>query len=286
MTQHPRRQPTSSRLTRWPPTACAVVVAAAFLSAQNVPPAASRDASALIQQVRAALCLDRAGPIDSLLLTGECELLTSPQLSGGFELRLVLPNRFLTVNRFNGVEDAVGRRLDGNRFIDLGAARLSLASKEVTDAVNAYHLAHLRRESTLLAFALLLTDRTAVPVTFAYAGRARAPDGEAETLELVWGEKLSVRLFVDAATKLPLLMTFEEMEIARRAPPPSSFKDFKPSMPTWEKVEQKMYLGDYRRVKGVLFPHSITLENAGPRSIRRRVTSVKFNAREIVEAFR
>ncbi len=286
MTQHPRRQPTTSTSTRWLPTACAVVVAAASLSAQNVPPATSRDATALVQQVRAALGLDRAGPIDSLLLTGQSELLTGPQFSGEFELRLVLPDRYLTVNRFNGVDDAVGMRLDANRFSHIGAPGQSLAAKEVTDAVNAYHLAHLRRESTLLAFALLLTDRTAVPVTFAYAGRARAPDGEAETLELVWGEKLSVRLFVDATTKLPLLMTFEEMEIARRVLPPSSFKEFKPSMPTWEKVEQKLFLGDYRRVKGVLFPHSITLENAGPRSSRRRVTSVKFNAREILEAFR
>ena len=263
----------------------ATVGAVASLASQNSPPAQGRDASSLIQQARAALGVDRAGPIDSLMLAGTFSPQTGPLSSGDFEFRLALPGRYVTLNRYDGVDGVVGTRLDGNRFSFIGADRESLLTKEDADAVNAYHLAGLRREATRLAFALLLTDRTAVPVKFAYAGRARVPGGEAETVDLVWGEKLSARLFIHATTKVPLSMLFEEMAIARRAPP-SSFEELKPSMPTWEKVEQKLLFGDYRRVKGVLFPHTFTLENAGPRSASHRVTSVKFNEREILDAFR
>jgi hypothetical protein len=73
---------------------------------------------------------------------------------------------------------------------------------------------------------------TPIPLTFRYAGLAEAPQGQADVLETTGPDGFSARFFVDKATHLPVMVTWE--------PAPST--------------ETRLYFADYRTVDGVTWP--------------------------------
>ena len=49
-------------------------------------------------------------------------------------------------------------------------------------------------------------------LTFTYVGKAESPDGEAEVLDVKGDGDFKARLFVDAKTHLPVMLTYQERE--------------------------------------------------------------------------
>lgn len=52
----------------------------------------------------------------------------------------------------------------------------------------------------------------AYPLSFTYAGQADSPDGKAHVIEVTGAENFDVKLFVDAQTNLPLMLSWSDKE--------------------------------------------------------------------------
>ena len=55
-------------------------------------------------------------------------------------------------------------------------------------------------------------------LTFTYVGKAESPDGEAEVLDAKGEGNFTARLFVDAKTHLPVMLTYMDRDARMFAP--------------------------------------------------------------------
>jgi hypothetical protein len=170
--------------------------------------------------------------------------------------------------------------------------------------------AALRRSRTDLARLLLgLTGATqsGFPVTYAYGGQAESPDGKADIIDVTGPDDFKVRLFVDAETHLPLMLSYMEPEprmVTRmmtpggregaggRSGPPAAgarpeltqeqrdeiAKLTKEAEATPPKlVEYRLFFSDYRKVDGVSLPHRIARGLGAKTTEEWDITSYKVN---------
>jgi hypothetical protein len=110
-------------------------------------------------------------------------------------------------------------------------------------AAAAGRVAATRQEVARLMLGMFATSMGTLPLTFIYAGRAEAPQGQADVLEVTGPANFKARLFIDGQTRLPLMLTWQ----APAAPPAGA-----PSA-----VEQRMFFADYRDVDGLKLPFRI-----------------------------
>jgi hypothetical protein len=122
--------------------------------------------------------------------------------------------------------------------------------------------------------ALLATD-AAAPLELRHVAVAEAPEGKADVLEVTGPDGFAARLFVDAATRRPLMMTYRDRRpraMVRRleGPPPQPEAGAAPGgsaapppLPPAEAEEVTLHLDDFRRVQGATLPHRFTISFAG-----------------------
>ena len=97
-----------------------------------------------------------------------------------------------------------------------------------------------------------------------YAGQAESPDGRADVLDVATTSGSKARLFLDAATHLPLMVTYQETMPSRRfRRPPSAdgaepTPEVAPSPVTPRTVEGTLFFSDRRAVNGVQLPFRIS----------------------------
>ena len=100
-----------------------------------------------------------------------------------------------------------------------------------------------------------------------YAGQAESPDGRADVLEVVTASGEKSRLFLDATSHLPLMVTYQDTLPARRPrrPPaaegtasPDAAPATAPSPAAPRSVEGTLFLSDHRAVNGVQLPFRIS----------------------------
>jgi hypothetical protein len=104
-----------------------------------------------------------------------------------------------------------------------------------------------------------------------YAGQAESPDGRADVLDVTTSSGAKARLFLDAATHLPLMVTYQDAVPARRprrppsadgaerpeeTPAPAPAAALTPAAPRM--VEGTLFLSDHRAVNGLQLPHRIS----------------------------
>ena len=115
-----------------------------------------------------------------------------------------------------------------------------------------------------LTLAWLLTADGAV----AWVGTAEAPDGKADVLEVAPAIGPVLRLFLDASTRMPLMITWQgvapQMFAARgggrgaRGGDGPAGPDGPPRPDAPRETTLRMTLGDYKAVSGIRLPHLIT----------------------------
>jgi hypothetical protein len=76
-------------------------------------------------------------------------------------------------------------------------------------------LASSRREFARLVLGMIGTTTSAYPVEFTYGGKVDAAGGKAEVLELKAADGFAGKLFVDAGTHLPLMLSWMDKEPVR-----------------------------------------------------------------------
>jgi hypothetical protein len=124
----------------------------------------------------------------------------------------------------------------------------------------------LQAELARLRLALLADPGDGASV--AYAGAAESPDGRADVLDVTSASGTSARLFLDATTHVPLMVTYQETMPARRfrRPMPADGVDrpdapvpvASPSEAAPRTMEVTLFLSDRRAVDGLQLPYHVS----------------------------
>ena len=129
----------------------------------------------------------------------------------------------------------------------------------------------LRGDYARLALATLVATDAAAPLSARHVAVAEAPEGTADVLELTGPDGFATRLFVDTATRRPLMLTYRErrprMVVRRMDGPPggaSRPREAPDALPEdLPEEEVTLHLDDFRRAGGALLPHRLTWSLGG-----------------------
>lgn len=210
--------------------------------------------------------------------------------TGDLEIDLALPDRYIRVDTgTGGLAMTRTEGFDGTRpFLDLSSnqpgVRLMAPPPPADEAAKLASLRRLQGDLSRLLLGILATTPETFPTTFVYAGRAESPEGQADMLDVSGPDGFAARLFVDADSHLPLMLTWQAPEpriVMRTAtddgPPPAPGTGRQggpprdPSEAERDEVENtaaadlpakmqehRLFFDDFREVGGVRLPHHIT----------------------------
>ena len=255
----------------------------------------------LLAQARAALGGGAAlARVHGLSMAGTIQrLLGDRTVDGEVALDLELPDKMLRTDSISPMGDqttvVTAQGVNGDTLLRSmrmlnappGAmVRTPPPPQPGTDA-EAQALRNSRAELARMTLALLLTTPPSVPVELTAAGQAESPDGKADVVDVKGPGAFAARLFLDAVSHRPLMLTYRGMAPrivvqTRRADEPASAAEApKPS----EAVDIAMFLDDYRSVDGVLLPHHITRSIDGKPSEEWTLKTIKVNPAFKPDAF-
>jgi hypothetical protein len=139
----------------------------------------------------------------------------------------------------------------------------------------------------------------AFPVEFSYAGQADAPEGKAHVIAVKGADNFDAKLFVDAKTHLPLMLSWSDKEplamtqnVSRGGGPGGGqqmteeerakmMADAQARMQAAEAarkvVEYRIYYSDFKAVNGVLLPHKLQRAIDGKPSEETTFEQIKLN---------
>jgi len=186
-----------------------------------------------------------------------------------FEIAMELPDRYVRKDEIPAQESeptTVG--FNGEELIQYpvaaapaGPARAGgppAPTPEQQEAARRTRLANVKQDFARLTLGMFAASFNGVPLTFSYAGKAEAPQGKADVLDVKGPGSFSARLFVNIDTHLPIMIAWQAPvppQRGRGAPPPGappSRADVPPA--SAGQAESRIYFADYREVGGVQFP--------------------------------
>lgn len=167
-----------------------------------------------------------------------------------------------------------------------------------------------RREFARLSLGMFGAAPSAYPLEITYGGQAESADGKADILELKHQDGFAGRLFVDASTHLPLMLTWMDKEPLRlqvggpgniqvlggggHRPSPEEIDKIRQEMEQRMKeaeanrrtVEYRVFYGEYRSVNGVRLPSKIQRMVDGTPAEELAFENIKVNSRIDAGKFR
>jgi hypothetical protein len=249
----------------------------------------------------------------------------SMQLTSDTEMLLELPDKYLrsdvvtapmnatTSSGFNGekpVQRSSGPAGGGGLVIRMGPGNLGnekLTPEEQEKADRAAVRA-MRQDLSRLMLGWFATTHPAVHAQYTYVGEAESPDGTAHVIEAKTDEGFVARVFIDAQTKLPLMVTYkapqprivtaggpgagptgsantgadghakpatEEERKKARAEAERRLEDLEKQPPVL--VDYTLFFDDWRDADGIKFPYKIRRAMTGTTNEEWTVTKVKLN---------
>ncbi|HEY8460446.1 MAG TPA: hypothetical protein VIM99_08705 [Blastocatellia bacterium] len=282
-----------------------LIIVVAFPGAMAQDPAAK--AQQLIAQARAALGGDK---LKSLSVTGAYRrTMGQMEMSGEISYELLLPDKIIkteTMNPMPGVEITRVEALNGDDvwedqrqsgggmvMIRRGPAGPGVDPQQAQDMMRQM----VRSDFARLLIGWLLTTPSSFPVEFSFAGEAESPEGKADALDIKGPGRFTARLFLDQKTHYPLMLTYKGRKpriMTQRATAAAPKKpeeldkqmeEMEAEMAKQPEVEFRIYLGDYREVDGVSFPHKLTRAIEDEVNEEFEVKSVKINPQLKPEKF-
>jgi hypothetical protein len=210
----------------------------AIVALAAVATAAPQDATAVLASARQALGGEaKLAAVKTIAASGETRRLRADGTTGtnAFELSIELPDKFMkrsviaamgptSIYRqtgFNG--DALIDEMDtppalasGGDFVFVlrrpGDGSGTAPTPEQIAAEKRRALSGFRQEFSGLALGMFASSLSVYPVQMKYAGQAEAPDGKADVVELAGADGFAARLFVDATSHLPLMLSWQDKE--------------------------------------------------------------------------
>jgi hypothetical protein len=253
-------------------------------------------------QVRKALGGDRLAQVSSLAIEGTFRrVMGERDVSGDLEFAVALPDKYLRteimgfdpanpVRRFTGFNgDTPLDSFSGGPNMVFRTGGRGPDGREVSpEEMQARQLRASRRDFGRLVAALLLASPASFPLVYAYAGEAESDDGRADVFDVTGPDEFSVKLLVDQATHLPVMLMYKEP-----LPRMQIFGGPGAQRPSREEMERRMaearaagppplvdaqlFLADYKKVDGVQFPHTVRRAVDGKTQEEWHIGSVKVN---------
>jgi hypothetical protein len=202
-----------------------------------------------------------------------------------FEIAMELPERYVrkdeipaqesgpTLSGFNGADliqfpaptapgAPAGRGRDG--------APPTPPTPEQMEAARRTRLAAVKQDFVRLTLGMFATSYGSAPLTFSYVAKAEAPEGKADVLAISGPDNLTARLFVNAETHLPIMMTWTQPagpQRGRGGPPPGREGGPPPAREGGPPpLESRLFYADYRDVSGLKLPFRLR-RALGPETI-------------------
>ena len=281
--------------------AVALVAAGAMAAGQG------RDVNQMLADARAALGGEKLAAVKTLTAVGRTvrALPNGTSSENEFEMTLELPDKYvmrsvmaamgnMSVYRnsgFNGgqVIDEVDRppSLAGGGVVHLriagpgGVTDPEKLTAEQKVEFDQKRLVANKKEFAKLALGMFATSPAAYPVELSDGGQAESPDGKADVIDVKGEGGFSAKLFIDAQTHRPLMLSWMDKEPlvmtmgnvrgrrGRGAASPNRTPEEREKMMAdldarrkaaeakLRTVEYRVYYGDYKSVGGVQLPHTI-----------------------------
>jgi len=254
------------------------------------------------------------------------------QMTGDLELLVEMPDKFMrsetattsmvsmaNTTGFNGDKPLKGAATPGlvpggGMVIRMGGAPGMVAAgekltPEQQQQIDRQMVRSARFDISRLLLGWLGRTHPALSVEYTYAGEAESPDGKAHVIEVRNGDGFAARLFVDAKTHLPLMVTYQgpqprivtaggPRQAAPGQPPgpqqqarqlsaderrtlvadaEKQLQDIQKEPPAM--VEFSLFFDDWREEDGIMFPHALRRAVAGTTTEEWTIDKVKVNPR-------
>jgi len=149
-----------------------------------------------------------------------------------------------------------------------------------------------KRDFARLALGLLGSSFAAYPLEFSYAGEAEAADGRAFVVDVKGADDFTARLFVDARTNLPLMLSWMALEplvmqqtVNRGGGSAEDRAKLMEEMAARQKeaeanrkmVEHRVHYSNFRTVNGLKMPHTLQRSIAGKPTEEMTFETIKIN---------
>jgi hypothetical protein len=281
-------------------------------AAQAAPAAPDPKAQDVIKQARAALGGEAAlAKVQSLTVTGSARrTFGEREVTADVTLDVLFPDKykrtedvgiqggpsFTRVSAVNGSEvwdDSTNRGGGGFRFggpggpggpggQGQGGPGGQGQGRQVTDEERQRfrQMQERRMKGEFARYALIWLLKTDAAVT--YGGVAEAPDGKADVLDVKPAGAPEMKLFVDQSSHKPLMLTYEglmpRLAFSRtgQRPTPEEIEKMRNTPP--QQVTFEVHFTDYKKVDGVLLPHTITQGTNGTVNEEFTIEKYKLNA--------
>jgi hypothetical protein len=214
--------------------------------------------AAVLAETRAALGGEaRIAGVRTLVATGRIRQVRGDNLVPlEFELQAELPDKYSRYDEAPAQDSGpttIG--FNGNALVQIppaspptGRAAGPPPSPEDQAALAQQRVAALKEDFARLMLGMFATAFGGVPLTFTYIGQAESPQGRADVVNAMGSGNFAARLFIDAASHLPLMVSWQ-------APPPAARGAGPPSGTSM--VEHRMFFADHRDVEGLRVPFRI-----------------------------
>jgi hypothetical protein len=164
-----------------------------------------------------------------------------------------------------------------------------------------------RQELSRMMLGWFAAAHPALNARYAYAGEAESPDGKAFVIDVNGADGFAARLFIDAQTHVPLMLTYQGPQgrvVAMGGPPPGGSaqgqqpqnrrltdedrkqltddarreaEELRKQPPAM--VDYTLYFDEWREVDGIRFPHRMRRAAAGVTTEEWSVNKVRVNPR-------
>ncbi|HET9368797.1 MAG TPA: hypothetical protein VFO19_01055 [Vicinamibacterales bacterium] len=197
----------------------------------------ANDVAKILAEVRAALGGEaKLAQVKSVAIEGK-SVRPGPDGSSrasAFEMAMELPDKFSKkeeLGNFNGMAIARTSGFNGDGLVEimdtpphLGGGMVFMRApgsggmpgekptpEQVAEQRRLTLLAN-KKDFARLTLGMFASSFSAYPVQFVYAGQAEAPEGKADVLEVSGDGNFKARLFIDARTRLPLMLSWMDKE--------------------------------------------------------------------------
>jgi hypothetical protein len=208
-----------------------LAVAAGTLAAQ---PAAPDKAATVLAAAREALGGEKKlSAVKTLVVTGRTKQVRGDNLVPiEFEIAMELPDKYVRKDEIPAQEsDPSTVGFNGADLIQFPIPTLPTMparaggppppTAATLEAARVARLNNVRQDFARLALGLFAASFNSVPLTFTYAGVAEAPQGKADVLDVKGPPNFAARLFINAETHLPIMISWTPPAPPQRGMPPS-----------------------------------------------------------------
>jgi hypothetical protein len=184
-----------------------------------------------------------------------------------FEIAIELPDKYVRKDEIPAQESGPTQTgFSGETLLQFPAPSAPPAraggpppqTPEQMAAAGRMRLNTIKQDFARLTLGMFAGTSSAYPVTFSYVGKAEAPQGKADVLDVkgpAGPGAFAGRLFINADTHLPIMITWTAPAPPMRGGPPPSRGDAPPATASQPlPPETRLYFGEYREASGLQLP--------------------------------